>query len=120
MVSSAPMDRQKSAFSFELTVASTRQPSLFPSWMQAIPTPPAPPWTRTVSPGAASALMTRGGQGGRAGPGGGRAPRVEEHAIGVAPAQRAPEDPLPRLEALHARPHGEDVARRLGPRDVGG
>src|SRR3954468_14470779 len=50
MATSAPSARHRSSFSGEPAVASTRAPTAWASWMAKLPMPPAPPWTRNVSP----------------------------------------------------------------------
>ncbi len=52
--SSAPAPRAKAAFSSVLTTAIVRAPKPLATWMVAVPTPPAAPWTSTVSPAAMS------------------------------------------------------------------
>src|ERR1700675_95110 len=51
MAPTAPSDRQYSAFSGEPTTATARPPAWTTSWIARDPSPPAPPQTRTRSPG---------------------------------------------------------------------
>ena len=48
--SSAPALRASSPFSSVLTTAIARAPYPLATWIVAVPTPPAAPWTSTVSP----------------------------------------------------------------------
>ena len=48
--SSAPASRATFSFSSEETTPITRAPSPFATWIDAVPTPPAAPWTSSVSP----------------------------------------------------------------------
>ena len=50
MATSAPSSRHRASFSGLPAVAITRAPSAFVSWIANVPMPPAPPWTRNVSP----------------------------------------------------------------------
>ena len=53
----APSSSTTRAFSVLPTVASTRMPRARATWIACVPIPPAPPWTRRVSPSRAAAAM---------------------------------------------------------------
>ena len=104
---------------------SPARPAARPSWIAAVPTPPAPPWTSRRSPArspacvnsASWAVVNTSGVPPASGPREAlwdrhQDPLVDDRELGLAAAADDPHHPLSLLEALAHRAHGPRPRRR--------
>ncbi len=122
----APHCKANSCFASSLTTATVRSPRARPSWIAAVPTPPAAPCTSSVSPGCALCPPGQREQCGQVVQGGGRRPPRSS----CRPATAAPLPPGRTRPPASSRassstatrwPRGQPGAgrRRTGPRAGG-
>ena len=122
----APKRSTPARSSSRRTVATTRAPAARPSWMAAVPTPPAPPCTSSRSPGrrpawlksASCAVVKTSGSPPACGPveplgHRHRGALVHQGQLGVAASAHDRHHPVALREALRAGAAGRHLARQL-------